>query len=88
MKVLIVEDEMIIAANISMQLTKLGYHVNAILSRGEDALTHVVENETNVVLLDIQLKGKWDGIRTAEEIKKVQKPLFLSRSRRLTYNVL
>ncbi len=72
MKVLIVEDEMIIAANISMQLTNLGYEVNAILPRGEDALNHIRNNGTDVVLLDIHLKGKWDGIETAQEIQKIR----------------
>ena len=69
---LIVEDEMIIAANISLQLTNLGYEVNAILPRGEDAVEHIKNNPTDVVLLDIQLKGKLDGIQTAQEIQKVQ----------------
>ena len=37
-KILIVEDEMIIAANISLQLTTLGYEVIAIVPRAEEAL--------------------------------------------------
>ena len=63
---------MIIAANISLQLTHLGYEVNAILPRGEDAVEHVRNNPTDVVLLDIQLKGKLDGIETAQAIQKIR----------------
>jgi CheY-like chemotaxis protein len=37
-KILVVEDEMIIAAKISMQLTSLGYEVTGILPRGEQAI--------------------------------------------------
>ena len=40
-KILVVEDEMIIAAKISMQLTNLGYEVTGILPRGEEALLHI-----------------------------------------------
>ena len=43
-RILIVEDEMIIAANTSLQLTNLGYEVSGIVSRGEEALIHIEEN--------------------------------------------
>jgi len=69
-KILIVEDEMIIAANTSLQLSNLGYEVSGIVSRGEDALLHIKENLPDIVLLDIQLKGKLDGIETAIEMQK------------------
>lgn len=64
-KILVVEDEMIIAAKTSMQLTSLGYEVTGILPRGEEAVLHVEENKPDIVLLDINLKGKLDGIETA-----------------------
>tara|TARA_R110000868_G_scaffold319349_4_gene580166 strand:+ start:793 stop:1533 length:741 start_codon:yes stop_codon:yes gene_type:complete len=69
-KILIVEDEMIIAANISLQLTSLGYEVTGIIPRGEEALVHIKENKPDIVLLDIQLKGKIDGIETAQMMQK------------------
>ena len=69
-KILIVEDEMIIAANTSLQLTNLGYEVSGIVSRGEDALLHIKENLPDIVLLDIQLKGELDGIETAHQMQK------------------
>jgi DNA-binding LytR/AlgR family response regulator len=70
---LIVEDEMIIAAKISMQLTGLGYEVTGILPRGEEAIKHVFENHVDILLLDIQLKGNMDGIETAVQIQKLSK---------------
>ena len=69
-KILIVEDEMIIAANISLQLTTLGYEVTGIMPRGEDALLHIKDNQPDILLLDINLKGKLDGIETAEAMQK------------------
>lgn len=68
-KILIVEDEMIIAAKISLQLTSLGYEVSGILLRGEEAVQSVHENKVDIVLLDINLKGKIDGIETARQIQ-------------------
>ena len=61
-KILVVEDEMIIGAKILMQLEMLGYEVTGILPRGEEVLAHLKENKPDIILLDIQLKGKMDGI--------------------------
>jgi DNA-binding LytR/AlgR family response regulator len=68
--ILIVEDDMIIAANISLQLSKLGYEVTGIESRGKDALNHARENKPDIILMDIHLKGKIDGIETAKLIQR------------------
>jgi len=65
-RILVVEDEMIIGAKISMQLTNLGYEVSGLLSRGEDVPYHVLENKPDIILLDINLKGGLDGIETAK----------------------
>ena len=67
-KILIVEDEMIIGANISLQLSKLGYDVTGLVSKGEDAITNVRQNRPDIVLMDIQLKGEIDGIQTVNKI--------------------
>jgi DNA-binding LytR/AlgR family response regulator len=70
-KILVVEDEMVIGAKISMQLTSLGYEVTGILPRGEEAVIHVEKNKPDIVLLDINIKGKLDGIETALQIQKL-----------------
>lgn len=69
-KILIVEDEMLIGANISLQLSNLGYEVSGIVPRGDEALIHVEKNKPDIVLLDIQLKGILDGIETAKLMQK------------------
>lgn len=69
-RILIVEDEMIIGANISLQLTSLGYEVSGIIPRGEEALVHIRQNKPDIVLLDIQLKGDIDGVQTAQLMQK------------------
>lgn len=73
-KILVVEDEMIIAAKISLRLTKLGYEVTGIVPRSEEALLHIEQNAPDIVLLDINLKGDLDGIGLAEQILKNEYP--------------
>ena len=65
-KILIVEDEMIIAANISLQLSSLGYEVTGIIPRGEEALISIKQNQPDMLLMDISLKGEIDGIETVQ----------------------
>lgn len=71
-RILIVEDDMIIAANISLQLTNLGYEVTGIETKGEEAIHHAIETKPDIILMDIQLKGKASGIDVAHAIHKVQ----------------
>lgn len=68
-KILIVEDEMLIAAKTSMFLTELGYEVTGILPRAEEALLSVEENPPDIALLDIRLKGNMDGIALAHLLR-------------------
>lgn len=69
-RILIVEDDMIIGANVSLQLTNLGYEITGLVPRGEEALLHVRENPPQILLLDINLKGTLNGIETAKAIQK------------------
>jgi DNA-binding LytR/AlgR family response regulator len=69
-KILIVEDEMLIGAKISMFLSELGYEVTGILPRAEEALLHAAENLPDIALLDIRLKGTMSGIDLAIALQK------------------
>ena len=67
-KILIVEDEMIIAYDIQMTLESLGYDVTGIACNADEALQLINENRPDLVLLDINLEGDTDGIMLAEDI--------------------
>ncbi|MFX0555539.1 LytR/AlgR family response regulator transcription factor [Maribacter sp. CXY002] len=69
-RILIVEDDMIIGANLSLQLSILGYEVIGIESRGEEAIMHAETNSPDIILMDINLKGKLNGIETVITIHK------------------
>jgi len=74
-KILVVEDEVIVAEDIAGRLKKLGYTVTATVVSGEEALEKVAEERPDLVLMDIVLKGDMDGITTAEKIRaKVDVP--------------
>jgi len=68
-KIMIVEDESIVAMEIRSSLTDLGYTVTAIASSGEVALKRVAETQPDLVLMDINLKGNMDGVQTAEQVR-------------------
>ena len=67
--VFIVEDEFIIAKDISHTLEKLGYNVIGSSGNGTDALHLILQLKPDLVLLDIMLKGSISGIEVAEKIK-------------------
>ena len=66
---MIVEDESIIALELEHKLKKMGHLVTAVVSKGEAALERVMTDKPDVILMDIRLAGKWDGIETAEKIR-------------------
>ena len=64
-QVLVVEDEKLVAADIQTHLETLGYSVPGILSTGEEAIRCASEFRPDLVLMDIHLSGRIDGIETA-----------------------
>ena len=63
--ILIVEDELLIAKNLSHKLESLGYQIVGIVSSGADAIQRAGEMEPDLILMDIVIKGDMDGIETA-----------------------
>ncbi|MEG4294488.1 ATP-binding protein [Microcoleus sp. C2C3] len=63
--ILIVEDELLIAKNLSHKLESLGYQIVGIVSSGADAIQRAGEMELDLILMDIVIKGDIDGIETA-----------------------
>jgi signal transduction histidine kinase len=68
-KILIVEDEGLIANDIAFQLRRSGYNVLAIASSGEGALHLLQKMQPDLVLMDIRLRGDLDGIDTASRVR-------------------
>lgn len=69
-KLLIVEDESIVALDIKHRAEALGYEVVGIAASGEEAIELAREKKPDIVLMDIILKSEMDGIEAAEIIKR------------------
>jgi DNA-binding NarL/FixJ family response regulator len=67
-RILIAEDEYIVAMGIKKMLKSLGYIVMGVASSGEDAVNKAESTFPDLVLIDIMLKGNMDGIEAAKEI--------------------
>ena len=70
-KILIVEDELLIAENLSIKLKKLGYEVLNVVSSGNAALKFINTQQPDLILMDIAIKGNIDGIETAIKTKSI-----------------
>jgi PAS domain S-box-containing protein/putative nucleotidyltransferase with HDIG domain len=72
LRILVVEDESIVAMDIQHRLRKLGYAVVRVAPSGEEALAAARELAPDLVLMDIMLEGRMDGIETAAAIREAQ----------------
>lgn len=68
-RILIVEDEVIIAMEIQVRLENAGFAVCGLTSSGEKAILLARENNPDLILMDITLKGPMDGLETAGRIQ-------------------
>jgi PAS domain S-box-containing protein len=69
-KIILVEDEEIVANYIEKQLVSAGHHLIASVNNGDAAIEKVKSLNPDVVLMDIKLIGPMDGIETASLIRK------------------
>ncbi|WP_333805525.1 response regulator [Sulfurospirillum sp.] len=70
-KLLIVEDESIVALDIKNALVKLGHEVIACVTNADDAIACIKNNRPDIIIMDIHLNHSKDGIETAEEIQRI-----------------
>ncbi len=69
-KIAVVEDEGIVAMDISKCLTSLGYEVVFVTDSGEKVIELVKESLPDLILMDVELKGKLNGLETANILKE------------------
>ena len=71
-RILIVEDERLIAADIEYHLVDLGYRVAGVAISGEDAVREALAHGPDLILMDVKLRGALDGTEAARRIREVQ----------------
>ena len=69
-RILIVEDEKILAADLEKKLRGLGYRVDSIATSGEEAIRLAQERQPSLVLMDVRLSGAMDGVQAARQIQE------------------
>lgn len=69
-RILIVEDEVVVATHLEASVSKMGHQVVGIAASGEKALALLEKTRPDLVLLDIKLKGDLDGIQVAQEVNR------------------
>ncbi|MDQ7817279.1 MAG: PAS domain S-box protein [Melioribacteraceae bacterium] len=70
-RILVVDDETIVALDIKNTLEKYDYNVIGVAANGGDAIKMVKSSKPNLILMDIMLKGSKDGIEVSTEINKI-----------------
>jgi PAS domain S-box-containing protein len=68
-RILVVEDDRVVARDIQHQLTRIGHIVVGVTPLGEDAVRLALESHPDLVLMDIRLEGDLDGIDAAQQIR-------------------
>lgn len=69
-RVLVVEDEVVVAMDIDRRLSRLGYVVCGLADTGEEAVALADRTRPDVVLMDIRLPGRLDGVEAAARIRQ------------------
>src|SRR5258707_15343306 len=68
-RILVVEDDRVVARDIQHQLTRIGHTVVGVTPSGEDAVRLALESHPDLVLMDIRLEGALDGVDAAQQIR-------------------
>ena len=71
-KIMIVEDDPIIGADLEDRLSEMGYQLSGPFDKGEDAFAALNAAKPDLIIMDVNLAGKWNGIETAKKIMSIQ----------------
>ncbi len=70
--ILLIEDEAILAMDLTDQLEAEGYRVTGVANNGRKALELFASNAVDLILCDITIKGDWDGIETIRQLSAIR----------------
>lgn len=80
LQILLVEDNRSAALDVEMLLDEMGLELVAVKENGEDALSFIYQEQPDLIIMDIQLKGEKTGLEVAQEIKHLRIPLIFTTS--------
>lgn len=70
-KILIVEDERILAVSLKMDLNEIGFQRILVVTNGPDAIAAIHQESPDLILMDINIQGEMNGIETADAISSI-----------------
>ncbi len=80
-KIVIIEDEFVIAEDMRTRLEEHGYEVSAVFDRGELALLFVSAKNADILLVDINLQGPMDGVELVKQLQaKMEIPIVYAKA--------
>lgn len=74
-RIMVVEDDGIIALGLQTKLESWGYTVDPVVFSGEDAVKESYQRKPDLILMDIGVKGDLNGIEAAHRIKELDIPI-------------
>jgi PAS domain S-box-containing protein len=74
-RILIVEDERVVAEQLQRSLGENGYEIVGVVGSGEEAIRHGRDSQPDLVVMDIMLSGKMDGISAAQQLQPLGIPI-------------
>lgn len=74
MRILIVEDDRVLSLMLSRMVQRIGHEVVDTVTMGEDAVTTVMEQPVDLILMDIMLEGEIDGIEAMIQLRSNSAP--------------
>jgi DNA-binding NarL/FixJ family response regulator len=72
-RILIAEDEAIVALQLKIRLNQKGFEVCGLVSTGEKAIEYAGKEKPDIILMDVRLSGKLDGFEAVEKIRTFSK---------------
>lgn len=89
MRIAILEDEMIVVKDLTQRLTQMGYEVSASFSEGDALIAFLTKKQVDLLLVDINLKGRLNGIETVKAINSLSRAPIVyitAQADRMTFN--
>ena len=80
LNVLIVEDNLSFALELEMQVEDIGYHVIGRVDNSAEALEIILGEQPDIILMDIDIKGRLSGLEIGERIKHLNIPILFITS--------
>ncbi|MFO7446249.1 MAG: response regulator [Ignavibacteriaceae bacterium] len=85
--ILIVEDELIVALDLKVTLLKFGYNVIGIITSGKKAIECIKQYHPDIVLMDVNLEDKINGIEVARKVSPLHIPILFITAQNDEYTI-